>query len=405
MGSLIFLINQPLDRRNRKRFGLDYLSTRFEDVGVIDVTKICYPDVMNDFTKRGGVIDSNGINYYCPKSILYLLKFLYQNPKCEIYIDFLGNSFIENMIRASFLLQGVSRVRYIYGVVPEIASFQRGLMKNIKRYYKAHGFTTTVFRLKDAIVNIIFKDFFPPKYVVISCKQAALKISKKILSSANVIYAHTLDYDLYIDIERRENFDALFSANREYGVFLDQDLCFHNDFKYTGISAAVRPHSYFPALLKLFNFINQDLELDLVVATHPRSSYSDDQKKIYFGEHQVIEGNVAALIKGSSFVICHDSTALNLAILWNKPILFITTNDLMQHFDGELTEVYSNKLTSRAAVNLDSEGWQSLSRGVLMEFRACTYKDYKDYKEQYIKYPGSPGDVFFWELFANEIIK
>jgi hypothetical protein len=61
-----------------------------------------------------------------------------------------------------------------------------------------------------------------------------------------------------------------------------------------------------------------------VIAAHPSSKYSKES----FGNREIIYGKTGELVKASDGVITHYSTSYVFPILFNKPLLFITTNHM-----------------------------------------------------------------------------
>ena len=98
-------------------------------------------------------------------------------------------------------------------------------------------------------------------------------------------------------------------------------------------------------------------------------------------------------------MIAHASTAINFAVLFNKPVLFITTKELQQNIISSYIESMALKLGKKPiyiddSTKIDSE----------IDFLSINEKDYDMYKNSYIKKDGSE-DLPFWQIFANYIKK
>ena len=84
--------------------------------------------------------------------------------------------------------------------------------------------------------------------------------------------------------------------------------------------------------------------LEVQIASHHRRNITDiPSKKFKFYFDKTIE-----LIKNSRAVICHNSLACQIAVLYKKPIIFITSNYFKAfHFHSHiLTEALAKELGS-----------------------------------------------------------
>ena len=199
-----------------------------------------------------------------------------------------------------------------------------------------------------------------------------------------------MDYDLYLALKSIE------ASAEEYAVFLDQDLCSHPDNIRESAQYYVTPSRYFPALCRGLRRISALLNVGLRVAAHPRSSYrhhGDD----YFEGIPVEYGKTAELIRDCRLVLCHYSTAAQFAVLFKKPAVFVTTDELASSPGGKHVAEFASVL-GKSAINLegdlDSVDWQK-------ELRVDRDK-YDAYRNEYIKIDGSP-EIPFWDIVINHI--
>ena len=107
----------------------------------------------------------------------------------------------------------------------------------------------------------------------------------------------------------------------------------------------------------------------------------------------------AELIKESEIVLLHTSTAISFAVLWQKPLLFLTSNEMINSF-VHLDIVFLSNFFSKRIVNLDNYTRQEIIENLQKDF---SKKDYIEYKDNYLKYPGSP-NVNSWQIFTDFIL-
>jgi len=156
-------------------------------------------------------------------------------------------------------------------------------------------------------------------FAVFGSAESAISVNPLIGPDTFRINAHSWDYDLYL--EHRSAADQI----SETAVFLDQYLPYHED--YVPLRAApLNAEHYYAGLRRVFDRIENELGLNVVIAAHPRSDYTD--KPEAFGSRPVIRGETAALIAKSRLVIAHNSTGIGLAVAFRKPVMLIVTKEL-----------------------------------------------------------------------------
>ena len=218
--------------------------------------------------------------------------------------------------------------------------------------------------------------------------ELSTKYRKPVGPKTETLYLHTMDYDIYL----RER-DKLGQPNKHTGVFLDSYLPFHPDF----IRIEEPPttsREYYPRLCSFFDFLEHSYGVRINIAAHPRSKY--EELPDYFGGRSVIRGKTIQMVKESEFVIAHASTALNYAVLFSKPVIFITTNKLQQSFEGPLIKVMSSWF-GKQPINIDDPLELDWEKELTVNEQA-----YSKYKNCYIKKNGSK-ELPFWQLVSNKI--
>ncbi len=106
----------------------------------------------------------------------------------------------------------------------------------------------------------------------------------------------------------------------------------------------------------------------------------------------------AELIKNCEFVICHSSTSIQLAVLFQKPLIFVTTDELELTSFGKEIEIFANQF-GKVKINLN----KNLDRIDWKKELQIDYSKYAEYKTNYIKLPGTR-ESLCWDII-NESIK
>lgn len=213
----------------------------------------------------------------------------------------------------------------------------------------------------------------------------------------HILWAHSIDYDIFL--QNNVNNEKNVNIPSNTGVFLDDYLPFHPDFKINHINPPVSPEEYYPKLCRFFSYLEKNFGTTIIIAAHPTANY--DQLPDYFEGRQVIRDMTAQLVKESRFVMIHASTSINLAIVYQKPILFLTLDKLCKTEGscrrmGELIENMAF-LLNKTPINLDEEHSINLVQELEIDKNA-----YRNYKNLHIKKDGSE-EREMWQLFVDFI--
>lgn len=114
--------------------------------------------------------------------------------------------------------------------------------------------------------------------------------------------------------ERRLDYD--------YILFLDQAHCSHPDLKILSKNqqdTKVFEKRYLNELHNIFSALESKLKIPVVIAAHPKSNYEANA----FMGREMIKGETASLLKDSSVLLAHYSTAALSASIYNIPIHFL----------------------------------------------------------------------------------
>jgi hypothetical protein len=206
------------------------------------------------------------------------------------------------------------------------------------------------------------------------------------------VWTHTLDYDLYLQLSAETQPDP---DSGSYIVYLDSYLPFHPTWQIMGKPAPVSPDNFYPPLMELFSHLEKKLGIPVIIAAHPRSKYNE-MGEDYFGGRKLVFGETARLVRNARLSIGHFSTSNSYNVLFGKPVICVTTNELeASQFAGyvaSMAEMLGNKaLNIDENISPDVEQCLSISEG-----------NYRTFHEQFIKKRGTP-DISGWQIVSNFI--
>lgn len=390
--NLIIFVGFPFTIRDKERFGVEYLSSNGYNIFIFDFTSIFFgkqkkmvyiPDeinesyvykikTFNDFKDKLNIIKGRKI----------VLTYKYQ---------FLG------MGKYRRLLHEQSVPVYLFGGGNHPGDYRpirstKSRIKKIKRYIFD---PVRVFRI---LLHKIFKQKpVLPKKIFVNCNKSYEGHCSVFGTIDHVVVpVHTLDFDIYVKAKSKD------LTNDNTCVFLDENVGINHDEQISGKAPnRLSLDAYYASMNRFIDHVESVTGLSVVIAQSPRSEYS--KKLDIFGGRPIIKYKTAELVGKSSLVILHSSTAFNYAVLFKKPVVFATTNEL-----SDINRTPSYVFTSAIAdavgqkvINIDSP---SEVQSIDFSSLNCNEELYERYIQDYISY-GRNDETYFWEIVHRTIIE
>jgi len=339
---------------------------------VWDITKIVFGEKIDDFTPFDKMDDSFIKTMQRKCEVVSLIK---KTPKSTIF--FVLTSF---HLKKLWLFLAISRNDLNYALYRFYLNFsylkanyksKTKITSRLKKVFSKNYFYHKLANNKPFIKALRIK---PSTYVFAGGRNSDLKgvlITKK----TKVILCHTLDYDIFLS--KKDNISIT-----QHVVFLDQYLPFHPD-DIRAEKKFGRAELYYLSLCSFFDFFEKNTGFKVVIASHPRAD--NYKKKNYFGGRPVLFNQTPDLIYKSQYVICHYSSAISFAVLYNKPILFITNNAIIEHGSSHYIEDMATYF-EKSPINISNQ-LDISSLDPLLRINSDLYENFKD---QFIKAKGTP---------------
>jgi hypothetical protein len=381
---IIYVVEATFSKRDYERFGVETVRDNGFAVEVWDLTPALHPDIYGRITVKDAVSFDGCRLFHSKSEATAAAAALGGNVFVVIFVFYDLNSY--PVFRA---LSG-SGARYAMSVANAIPPVYKGAApRDLWRRLKA----VTPQKISNRI-------FFRVPFDRLGVRPATLLLAGgekstsvftyyPVTDETKTVWCHTFDYDIYL----RERLLPR-KTEQGIGVFLDEDLCFHPDYLYRKHGLYTTPEEYFGALRRFFDFLRTAHGVEIVIAAHPRSTY--EERPDYFGKRPVVRDRTVEMVQTSAFAIAHSSTSINYAVLFNKPIIFITTDDLTKSPQGPMIETMPRHFNKKA-INLNGDFAFDWEDELKIDERA-----YASYKEAYIKRSIS-ADLPFWQIFSDEV--
>lgn len=389
---IIYFIESQFNSFDFERHGIDLLRNNGFEVEVWDFSPFLHPEV---YEKTGVNVDE--ILYQ-----KYNCKLFYTKKEAKMEISKLGEDcFVVCLLIYRFevfsIYKSITKQKLDYSV---IAANTLPLKSRIEEQSKFRKFSIVLskvkrFTIKKLVmfaVNKISMNYCkikPATFIMAGGLKSLSYYSYPKGKSTELLWMHTLDYDRFLnDISSNEIKDE------GYGVFLDEYLPFHRDFFYLNLKPYTTEQEYYPLVRNFLDALENKYKVEIIIAAHPRSEY--EKYPGIFRNRKIIKFKTNELIRNSKFAIMHCSASINFAILYRKPVIFVTDNQLEKCSFGSAIK-NAAALLGKQPINI------SITTDIDME-RELTINEsaYDTYRNDYIKRDGSL-KLPFWQILADKV--
>jgi hypothetical protein len=194
------------------------------------------------------------------------------------------------------------------------------------------------------------------------------------------IRSHAFDYDTYLNLLNDNNYKTFNQI-----VFVDSNVTNHSDFIELGLTPYCTKDRYYKSINSFFDFVENALHMPVIIAPHPRTKDSSNLINLY-NNRKVSNCSTAELVRGCNIVMSHVSTSINFAVLWKKPLLILSTNEIERSLYFAIESIC--RLLEVNRINVDK-----YDKGVnLLQHANLPIKNYSKYKKYLIKTESSPDE-------------
>lgn len=362
---IVYVVENLFTERDYKRFFVKELEQNGFEVLVIDVTRIFKPEI--DIS----VALLPDYNQPCRMVI------------CKNISDFYNTI---NRFEPHFCWSFISPALKDYFNRLRITFFLNRKAKVIETNVENLPFGWSRFSVKKIIRSILFIPwtFLKPAFSYVT-NQRALSVAK-----GKPIKVHELDYDLYL----KANSLPHEYTGEPYLLFLDEDCPFHSDFIYHGVKNPFTAEVYYKEVNNALQTLADRLQLKAVVQLHPRAN---QQRSISFYQAEISNKPTAEAIRDASLVVGHASTAIQMAVLFRKPLILLKTKQYEQ-----LILAFQILLNFQMLLKCPAVWTNEVEQ--ISSMPDVDLNAYTAYEEIYTRVPGTP-KIFSYEIFAEFLIK
>jgi len=382
----IYLVtNTYFNDRDKKRFGVDYFLHNGYKVIVLDVQEYLNPE-LNHLEKP--IFKSHQNLEVIVSGNMKIVKSSIDKFGEGVSFLYIDNTYKSLKIK-KYLQKNNIKIGILHGgMLPPF-------VKKNKSYIISKFQSLNIKNAVKLIFNKLYIKIFDIKYYdfLITTNYNTSLLNYNFAKPIKIIETHCLDYDLVLASENFKN-----TMKTKYVVFIDQYILNHSDFLRTNNKINIEADLYYKELNILFNEIEKHKKYKVIIAAHPRAEITE-YKKLFNGR-EIVHGNSIQLVRYCEFAMTHYSTAINFAIIYKKPILFLSNNELSMANLDIYIKGFSNIL-NQTYINLSS------SYNIQNILIKIDEDRYKEYEIKYIKKNNKEKntyEIFEYSYIRDEII-
>ena len=388
LSRVALVLQRPLDERDYKRFGIAAFLNRGIQVSVLDPADIIHPGIPFERSQyanhRDIEIEVVQSRRQTRASVAFLKRADLILNLCQGGLVTTTNLPVLRAISAS----GVPSLVNLGNMYP-------GHDRDAVRSTVCGRVRDTHKRRREIRLGTSFVSRLPPAWLGVANATFAVRGgtsvpgSRFVTAKTRIIDAHAMDYDIYMDIIQAG------VTQRDIAVFVDEFVPYHSDTAMMGYDKIVEADGYYAGLRSAFAKIEEELGLTVVIAACPRAHY--ETLPDVFGGRDVVKGHTGTLIAQSRLVLGHRSTALAFAIMFNRPILQLATEDNYRHpAQQPYFDAYAQALGKPIKFH------DNLAALDLSDAFQIDADNYAAFMAAYVKIPGSP-ERKYWNVVLDAV--
>ncbi len=301
---LVIISTNCLDKRISNLFGVIDLISFNICVEYWNITELTYHEIL-----KPEYID--GVTY---------IDFQTKKDFCSFVTKCYGKPYLF-IVYANYAPATYFCYRALSKINADIAYCVNGVFPSFSVYDRIKMIRTISIRkvFQNRLFSLLKKTFLlkPLTYQFNTCRQCVA--SYKIGSSTKFIPFNSGDFSL-----TRKKSQRL--VNVPYIVYIDEYLPYHPDRRIVS-SRDIDAEAFYKDLRNLFDKLEQTTGKSVIIAAHPVAKSYDSYNP--FGGRKIYFFKTKQLIEYCDCVLTHHSTAFAMGVVYKKPILFITSDDII----------------------------------------------------------------------------
>lgn len=393
ISTLVFLQVHPISERDCARFDFAYLQKHGFAIRVFQIAALLDLAVGRHAALRNENVDVVNIDSYQQFEAAVA-----EAAPDSLFLTLTQTDDKMSRVLATLVDAGAHYAQLILGLLPPFVFTGNNGVESSEKPGRSgllspHGWARKLSTAKQQLANSVRLRRCVPDMVVVTGERG-LELAEARWDAATLrermVFSNCLDYDLFLEHRARPP-----QACQPYCVFIDDGFLNHAELDMFS-DLAPSPQRYQREITSFFDLVEKQTKMPVKIALSPRSSL--DLGQLPFGEREVFRGHTPDLIAQCHLVLAHCSTAIGLAVLFEKPVMLLETDELINTRWGPIRGF-------AAALDCEVTNISRVSDIAGIDWSACdrfSASHYDSYRRNYLSAPTAPPRRF-WEIFADAL--
>jgi hypothetical protein len=393
--TIIFITAYPFNEDYALRYDFDILKRKGFKIIILNIARFVYSESIEKIPSYNKLDPVSGVNQERVESGKELEERLrnIESPKIVLLMTFKYR-----------LLRIIKRAKVDYmrmvAAIPPIPhsdskrqTFYQRTIRTVKSFKKRPG--PYFFAILQRIFSYSLLGLNYPKYLIVHSNEA-YRNCRYSVPEDRIIRLHSFDWDRYLKNKNMPRPDFIPDGN--YYVFIADTPWGGHDYHFHNVAPVISKSEYSEIINSFFDFVESETGQKILIAAHPKHTREDN---VYHGR-PLYHFQTEQLIKYSTGVICHYSTAINFVVIHNKPLCMISMTKLKQdsYFHQYITAYEAALGTKIYYIDVEEDLGQMMDDGMF----SYNPDIYEAFKKRYIV-----GDDFdetlYWERITDVLLQ
>ncbi len=377
--TFIVITNQPLTKHNFIRLGV---GSTYKDwkIKYWSILPIINKKIYQDYTKEGSRYLKNK-DFKEILSYSHLVNEIKKLPNNFFYSNSAGNNFLAIFIDRTFFFLGGKKISFDYGSEIDINFYT---LENIKNYFQKYNLLRSIIKVNFMIIDKIVKFFLlklvsTPIFLRLVFNNNMYQKIKKKIKKDSIIKVDSPELELFLKTKKRKKK----SINNI--LFIDDVVEGSFDYKLGHTQAKDRKSSeYWGPTKDFLDHVKSHLPKNkILIAAHHRRN----KKDIPITGFKFFFDKTSELIQNSRIVLCHNSLACQIAVLFKKPIIFVTSYYYQKnHYNSHKLTIELSKALGSDLIYIGKNFKKTPSIIKKIKTAKVNVAKYEEYRKRYIQF-------------------
>lgn len=172
-----------------------------------------------------------------------------------------------------------------------------------------------------------------------------------------VVEGNAYDYSMYINEKKNIIQNQNKNNKHNYALFLETAgplFPGDNQIKGLNMNEIFTEKNWFPPLRNFFDNLEKLLNLEVKIASHPRSRHLNNFPD-YYGNREILKEKIISTASKAKILISRNSAGLSFGPIFKKPIIMVISNELkLYDTEREVSNTFAQELGVKI-VNINNE--------------------------------------------------